>query len=124
MDAYVRKQSGFDDLLAAVYAVATGHKLLNHETVALARQTGEVLTEHCALSRLSRPQQEVVKALAGGLTRREIADSLGISAQVVDANLAAAKRALAPTLGLCDIIAALGGKLIDLTGEEQGAIAT
>ena len=114
VDAYVRRRCGFEDLLAAVHAVAAGHRLLTEDTVKLAKRTGEVLPEHCSLGLLTEPQREIVEALASGQTRREIAFDLGVAPHVVDTNLAAARRALSPAVTLTSIIAAVSGRVIDL----------
>ncbi|MEL6897369.1 MAG: response regulator transcription factor [Planctomycetota bacterium] len=76
--AYVLKKYAFGELLAAIDTVATGGRYIS-PTVA-----GALESVDAASQRLSRREQEVLQSLASGLTYKEIAAQLSVSARTVE----------------------------------------
>jgi DNA-binding NarL/FixJ family response regulator len=77
VEGYVLKDDAFEQLAAAVAAVARGGRFFSPVALAgLSPSEGEGV--------LSPREREVVALIAGGKSTREIADTLGISVKTVD----------------------------------------
>jgi len=84
---YLLKDAGFDELLAAVRAVAEDHVYLGHtvrEQVIRDYIHIADVEESPVLAALSTREREVLKLLAEGLGTKQIAERLAISAKTVE----------------------------------------
>ena len=77
VEGYVLKEDAFEQIAAAVAAVARGERFFSSEAI-----TGLTLGEGEGV--LSPREREVVALIAAGKSTREIADALGISVKTVD----------------------------------------
>jgi DNA-binding NarL/FixJ family response regulator len=113
---YVLKQSGSEELLRAIRAVADGHNYLDPaitEQVVGVVSDGSTSTAHSGTN-LSNREEEVLRLIAWGAVNRQIAARLGISIKTVESHKANAMSKLGMTNRL-DIVryAVLRGWLED-----------
>jgi DNA-binding NarL/FixJ family response regulator len=113
---YVLKQSGSEELLRAIRAVAGGHNYLDPaitEQVVGVVSDGSTSTAHSGTN-LSNREEEVLRLIAWGAVNRQIAARLGISIKTVESHKANAMSKLGMTNRL-DIVryAVLRGWLED-----------
>jgi DNA-binding NarL/FixJ family response regulator len=78
VEGYVLKEDAFEQISAAVAAVARGERFFSQDAI-----TGLALGEGEA-GGLSPREREVVALIAAGKSTREIAEALGVSAKTID----------------------------------------
>lgn len=80
-DGYVLKNASREELIKAITAVMNGQTFLSKEATAAMSNSGET-----KLPVLTRREKEVLKLIAEGLTKDEIAEKLFISPATVDSH--------------------------------------
>ena len=88
---YVVKGSGLEALVDAVRAVAAGENFFDSKVAAMLRENDGVVDP---LDRLTPREREVLQLVAEGLTNREMAARLGVSAKTVDTHRTSLMRKL------------------------------
>ena len=95
IDGYLIKSADSSEVIQAIRSVASGKKYFSAETtLALSRNrvetpnTGFSPALQQQLSLLSNRETEILKAIADGLTNKEIADKLILSPRTIDAHRA------------------------------------
>ena len=81
-DGFIPKDSGLQELEAAITAVLAGERYLSPRLPPHTQQLG-MAAAHPALSRLTPRQQEIVQLIGDGRTTAEIAEILGLSQRTV-----------------------------------------
>jgi DNA-binding NarL/FixJ family response regulator len=97
---YVLKQSGSEELVRAIRAVAAGHSYLDpaitEQVVGVVSDRSTHSAHHCGTD-LSNREEQVLRLIAWGAVSREIAPRLGISMKTVESHKANAMSKLGMT---------------------------
>jgi len=98
---YVLKQSGSEELLRAIRAVAAGHSYLDpaitEQVVGVVSDGATYAVHHHCGTNLSNQEEKVLRLIAWGAVSRQIAARLGISIKTVDSHKANAMNKLGMT---------------------------
>jgi DNA-binding NarL/FixJ family response regulator len=97
---YVLKQSGSEELVRAIRAVAGGHSYLDpaitEQVVGVVSDSSTYAAHHCGTN-LSNREEKVLRLIAWGAVSRQIAARLGISIKTVESHRANAMSKLGMT---------------------------
>lgn len=84
-DGYILKNTGRNELLTAIYDIASGHMHFGAEIMKTNFEEQLILPSH-GLNDLSKREKEVIWHIAFGMTSQQIADNLNISIHTVDSH--------------------------------------